>query len=1468
MNMKMRFFTALLTAATLLTPLSLPAEQTQDAVAKHRAIETYGKLPLSFEPGESAAHFLARSGNYTVSVGERESSVAVTDAKSGKHQTLRFAFDNANPAVRLEALEPQPGVTNYYLGKKASEWRLGVKSYGKLRAQGVYPGVDVVYYGDHRQLEFDFVVAPKADPSAIALSFSGMDKLYKDADGDLVAEVGGKSVRFAKPYAYQKAGSGAKPVDVDYELAGNGKVHLRVANYDRNSELIVDPVVSYVTYLGGSAGDAANGIAVDSTGAAYVTGQTCSSNFPSAISNNGTYYENCDAFVTKFSPDGTTFDYTTIIGGAAAPSPSSAVGTAIALDSVNQAYITGWTNFTELPGNVEYVNPVLGTYPGLNTYQGGDSDAFIVILAANGTLVRSSYLGGSGADYGYGIAVDTSSNVIVVGETCSGDFPAYNAFETKIEACVAFVTKLDNGLHIGSEPYNGASAMTPMDTSGTPYFFSEFYGGQPVAPWPTTAWAPNTYFPPYAIIEDNEAPGKIQIVTTPGVSGASMGTPLPPSVPTNPWNSTLNGTTNDGGITWTNLGPALVLPPTAASRANGVALDPRNDIFVVGGTDTADLGASIDSFGPFSRVHGTGAWILKVGHLDGHWVYGSALENKASDSTATIDTARAIAVDTAGFAYVTGTASSALYDISASSYQPAMKGSGTTDAFLIALDNSGLNTKYGTYLGGTGNEQGLGVAVDGSGAAYVTGSTQSVDFPTINPLTNPHSTPVANAPLTTIPEGTQNAFITKFTTDGSALIFSAYLGGSASDQGNAIALDTATSGIINISTAGNMYVAGATTSNNLEDLDPLSYTPPQTTYGGDGDAFVAMVAGSSLPTVTVSPSSLSFGNQGVGVPSAPVLVQYTNTAVTSSSTVNIASIAFGGANPGDFTQVFPGTAPGDCVPGTIKANASCNIWVVFNPSGSQGRSATLIITDDYSTTPHNIGLSGTGEYPQDSFSVTSLTFAASSPYQTIGTPAAAQSLTLQNVGLGTLEISNIAITGTNPSDFSQSSTCEAQLAYQSSCTLSVIFTPTASGLRFANLTVTDDSPGSPHNIALQGTGAQVKAPTVAPLSLTFSSQPLNVASAALTVTVTNNDTASALSLSAPVIVGAFQVAAQAGSCGTSLPPSSSCVIGVTFTPTVAGALTGTLSITSSASSSPVVVQLTGVGGAAASGAMQLAPTTVAFGNQQVSTTSAAQTVTLTNNSSTSALTVNSIAITGNSDFVIASNNCPASSSTLAANATCSIKVTFTPSKAAAETATLTVTGSASNSPQQITLTGTGTAATTSSSAPFTVTPSTTGISVTQNGTAQYTLSVAPLNGFNNSVAFTCSGPVGSSCSITPNPLVMDGTTTKTATLSVNTTGGNGITANARYGGKPIFLALLPFSIMGMLLMNKRRSYLLMLALLLLCLLLGMVGCGGGSASSTSSGLAPGTYQVVVTAAPSTNSSQLQTMTMNLVVTQQ
>jgi hypothetical protein len=1320
--MKLKLCTALLTAATLLAPLSMIAEKAQNsAEAKRAAARVYSNLPLSFEPTESSARFLAHSGGYAVSVGVRESVITVPDAKSGKAQTLRFAFDRANAAAPLEAIEPQPGVTNYYLGQDAGKWRLGVKNYAKLRARGIYPGVDVVYYGDHRRLEFDFVVAPKADSRAISLSFSGMEKLYKDASGDLVAELKGQPVRFAKPYAYQRVAGVSKPVEVDYELAGS-KAHLRVGAYDTNSELIIDPVVSYATYLGGGSTDVGNGIAVDSDGSAYVTGQTCSpTSFPDTANVSGLAFNgSCDAYVVKYSVDGSTYQYTTILGGASPnPSNGTASGNGIALDSSKQAYIIGTTNFRDLPGNI-------GGYR--NSWQGGDSDAFIAVLAANGGLVHTSYLGGSGADAGYGIAVDTSNSVTAAGQTCSDDFPAYNAIETKVEFCVAFITKLDSGLHIAPPLGNGVSALSPPPPPppGTTYYFSGFFAGQPVPPAVTDVWTTVRYYYPGAIVYDNATPSNVQITYTGGTSGA-----VPPV-----WKSSKLDLTYDGTITWENLG-ATAIPPYATTEAYGVALDPLGDVFTAGGTNTADLASNAPFL--YSYYHGTGAWVLKLNGQNGAFVYGTALETNASDKSATINAARAIAVDTSGRAYVTGTATGSIFTTPAS-YKPGITGG--EDAFLVRMDIGGGKIEYGTYLGGTGNDQGLGVAVDTSGAAYITGSTQSTDFPTVNPLTNPNSTPVANAPLTML-SGGQDAFISKLAADGSALIFSAYLGGSGFDQGNAIATDA--------HNAGNMYVAGNTSSADLEQLDPAAYTAPQTNYGGSGDAFLAMVAGADLPTVTVTPGNLSFGTLSVGSTSAPVAIQYLNT--NSNSTVNISSITFGtpGTAGSDFTQVFPGTSPEDCVPGAIKPSTACNIWVVFSPSAANLRNATLTITDDASTTPHLVTLAGTGSVPKASISPTSLTFAS----QIVGTTSTAQLVTLRNTGGGSLSISSIAITGTNSGDFSQTNNCGSQVAPASSCVINVTFNPSGSGARNGVLTVTDNAPGSPHTVALSGTG-----------------------------------------------------------------------------------------------------------GATSSGTISLSPTSLAFGNQQVGTTSVTQTVTV-NNSSSSALAISSINVSGaNASAFAQTNTCSAS---LAANTSCSIKVTFAPSAVGAETATLIV-----NSAQSVTLTGTGIAAPSGSSGNFTITPAATGVSVIQGATAVFTFSVTPNAGAKDAIAFTCSGPVGSSCSVSPASLTLDGVTSPTVKLSVGTTGGNGTSAKLAPAGlaKSIFLAVLPFSMMGMLLISKRRGVLLALALTLLCLALGSASCGGSGSSGSSaasSQLAPGSYQEIFTA---TSGGTAQSVTLTLVVNKQ
>jgi len=1455
--MKLKIKAVLLAVATLFTGFSLAAQTAPITTAKGAAVEVYGKVPLSFEPTGDSHRFLAHSGEYSVLVGAREASITVGGGKSGKGKTMLLAFEHANGAAPVEAIEPLPGVTNYYIGQDASKWRVGVKNYAKVRAQGIYPGVNVVYYGDHRRLEFDFVVAPQADANAIALSFSGMEKLYKEASGDLIAEVNGKPVRFATPYAYQRVAGVSKPVAVEYELASAGSVHLRLGAYDRNAELIIDPVVSYATYLGGAQNDAAYGIAVDSLGSAYVTGQTCSTKgFPlttitSPNPSGFTFEGACDAFVTKFSANGSSVVYTTLIGGST-PAGATAAGYGIALDSGKQAYIVGATNIADLPGTIAATTPVSST----KSYQGGDSDAFIVILDASGNFVRSTYLGGSGADAGYGIAVDQNGNVIVVGQTSSDDFPAYGGFETKIEHYVAFFTKLDNALDVASKvdgtinPYASALTPAPASSGSITYYFSGFYGGHSVAPSPTAgAWQQLTAYPQGAIVVDTQNPPNVEIALNAGTSAPYTPATTTTSIPIPNWSTTFGAITIDGSISWKNYGLAYVAPADAYNEAYGVALDPPGDIFLVGGTDSGSI-PSI--YWPCHYSAGAGAWVLKVYGATGGCAYEWTLETNVTNSSLQVDTARAVAVDASGRAYVTGTMTGSLRSVSGST-------SGLADAFVLRINSQGSGIDYARYLGGSGADQGLGVAVDGDFQAYVTGSTQSTDFPLINSLQNPNTS--NNLPLS----GTQGAFVAKLTPDGSALIFSSYLGGSQSDQGNAIAVDP--------TNQGNMYVAGSTTSTDLLTtlLLPMvspNYIAPQMTNAGNGDAFVAMIPGGSIPTVTTSPGSLNFAAQDLYTTSAPQAVTY---SIEGTSTVHITNISF---SDSEFTQSFLGGSGGnsaDCVGGNAAIIPSlvpptvsgCTVWVVFTPTQAGTRQGTLTISDDTSSKSHSINLSGVGAAPNDVFSSPNIAFSS----QIESTTSAPSSVKLTNNGQGILDIGTIVITGSEFS-LSNTSTCSAgeQLASGSSCTISVTFTPSGIGLRTGTLTITDNAPNSPHNIALTGTGAGVGAPTITPTSLllAFGNQPLKSIAGPLLVTVTNPASANLVMGSVAISGTNASDFSETDNCGAVLP-SGNCVVNVSFTPAALGSRTASLVFTDNAVNSPQSITLTGTG--IATGAISFSPTTVAFGSLQQGTSSGDTTVTLTNNS-TASVTITSLSISGSTDFAVYSTTCPATPFALAVSGSCTLKLKFSPTAAAAESATLTAVSSASSA--TVALTGTGT--TNSTGADYTFTSNATGITVTQGGTATFVLSMAPVSSFKGTITFSCTSISGGTapvvCSFSPATVSMDGTSTPTTTLSINTNSSPSARLSPLPGSRSIFFALLPFSMMGMLLMGKRRSFGLALVLLVLSLAMGMASCGSSSGSSHGGALSPGSYQVVVNATSSGTPAVTHSLTLNLVVSQQ
>jgi hypothetical protein len=430
--------------------------------------------------------------------------------------------------------------------------------------------------------------------------------------------------------------------------------------------------------------------------------------------------------------------------------------------------------------------------------------------------------------------------------------------------------------------------------------------------------------------------------------------------------------------------------------------------------------------------------------------------------------------------------------------------------------------------------------------------------------------------------------------------------------------------------------------------------------------------------------------------------------------LSISSLALTGTNPNDFAQSK------NCG-SSVAAGANCTISVTFTPSASGSRTASVSISDNATGSPQTVSLTGTGTAAVASLSPSSLTFAS----QAVGATSAAQTITLNNTGNSALSISSLALTGTNPNDFAQTNNCGAGVAAGANCTINVTFTPAATGTRSAAVTLTDNATGSPQSVSLTGTGTAAVA-SLSPSSLTFASQAVGATSAAQTITL-NNTGNSALSISSLALTGTNpNDFAQSKNCGSSVAAGANCTISVRFTPSASGSRTASLSITDNASGSPQTVSLSGTGALALA---SLSPTSLAFGNQSVGTTSTAQTLTLSNTGN-AALSITSLALAGSnaSDFAQA-NTC---GSSLAAGANCTIAVMFTPSVTGTRAASVGITDNASDSPQTVPLSGAGTHDVILSWTPSTTPPAVVGYNVyrgtTSGGPYPTQLNSTPING--------------------------------------------------------------------------------------------------------------------------------------------
>ena len=359
-----------------------------------------------------------------------------------------------------------PGASNYFIGNDPARWQREVPNYTKVRYEQVYPGIDLVYYGNPKQLEYDFILAPGANPEAIRMDAQGADKLDLDVHGDLLLRLAGQQIRIQTPAVYQEADGKRQEVAGHFILRGEHQIGFQVGAYDSRRPLTIDPVLIYSSYLGGSGVENSPslastysfygaGVAVDGNGNAYLTGYTTSLNFPEVNPSQGNFPGTSEVFVTKIDPTGSTLLYSTFFGGS-----GDQDGLGIAVDSSGNAYVTGFTTASNFP-----------TTPGayrIAPYS-GSGDAFVFkINAAGSTIGYSTYLGGNGYNVALGIAVDSGGNAYVAGYTSSTNFPTVNSFQGSLRS---------SSSSCASGGPCGNAFVTKFNANGSAPVYSTYLGG-------------------------------------------------------------------------------------------------------------------------------------------------------------------------------------------------------------------------------------------------------------------------------------------------------------------------------------------------------------------------------------------------------------------------------------------------------------------------------------------------------------------------------------------------------------------------------------------------------------------------------------------------------------------------------------------------------------------------------------------------------------------------------------------------------------------------------------------------------------------------------------------------------------------------------------------------------------------------------------------------------------------------------
>jgi len=909
---------------------------------------SYATLPMTFEANvgqtDQEAKFIARGPKYTVFLTSGEMVLSLRTLSntpnaradrpmnaSGGVQArmpppnpavLKITLIGANhkPMIAGEGL--QEGKVNYFIGNNPKKWRTNVPIYKQVRYKNMYPGIDLVYYGNQSLIEHDFVIAPGADPRKIGFDIHGVDALQLASNGDLILEEPNGEVRLHAPVMYQESHGMRLPVNGSYSIGNSNRVSFTIGIYDKSLPLIIDPVLEYGTFLGGSVYDVASGIVVDQAGDAYVAGCTSSTDFPGATP--GPVPSSLNAFIAKLNATGSSIVYADYLGGSSVDCANGLV-----IDANNDVFVTGSTYSTD--------------FPTVHAYQATNNSnaaaAFVSEISPDGSsLVYSTYLSGSSYTQGNSIGLDSVGDIYVAGWTRSTDFPTANAYE-------ATASPNQGG------SYGQYGFLTEFAAGGATLVYSTYYAGSMTVPQcGGTCWST-----PYSLISGMAVDGSGNAYITGDTNTFDFPTTQGSYQPTNTSTGVVEvafvGKFNSSGTLIYSSYYGATTTDSNGTGTTGIAVDSVGSAYIVGATYGGNpLPATSANLCDPSQTSCDYGFISKFDPTGGTVAYSTYLGPSSVDIEP-----MALAVDVDGNAYVYSQSAGGSADL----VSPIENYTSGEDVFIQEIDPSGGTLLFSTFIGGSADDYPVhgGIAVDSAKNIYISGYTDSADYPVTFGAVQPTLA------------GSDNGFISKISTTSAPAVslsplsvqFPLVAVGSASGPSTVLLRNMGSTPL----TISSIVVAG-----DFSETDSCGSAVVAAGTCSFTVTFVPTQAGTRLGSITIvdsatgSPHVVSLSGQSAAIVASlrPSTLTFSGLQVTLTSSAETVTLTnSGNANLSIVNAKITGPygQTNNC-PESLSGGSSCQFQITFSPQAAGSQYGTLSITDNAADSPQVVMLSGTG----------------------------------------------------------------------------------------------------------------------------------------------------------------------------------------------------------------------------------------------------------------------------------------------------------------------------------------------------------------------------------------------------------------------------------------------------------------------------------------------------------------------------